>query len=148
MILDKNTIFSEAQAVTVTAPSTNVIDLLPLGQTGYNKVQLRRRKGFGEHIPLLIQIMENFNNLGTLTIEIQSSDDDTFGTGVTTHLSMPIDLADAQIGWVAPIDKLPRGISGRYLRLRYVVAGGTAPTTGQVTAAIVAAVESAYRGNP
>jgi len=149
MILDTKTLFSENQAIVTTAPSTNVVDLGPLGKTGYLQQQLRRRKGMGEDIPLYIKITEDFSELVSLTIQVQSSDDSTFATGTVTHIALPITLAQAVKGWICPIEVLPRAITGRYLRLNYVVVAGASPEdTGTVTAAIVAAVDNGYRGNP
>ena len=57
MLLDQQALFSAAQAITATAASTNVID------TGSNKDVGK----YGD-IPLLIQVVEGFNNLTSLTV--------------------------------------------------------------------------------
>ena len=57
MLLDAQNLFSDAQAITATAASTNVID------TGSAKDD-----GKGAGVPLLIQCVEDFDNLTSLTI--------------------------------------------------------------------------------
>lgn len=144
MILDKNTTFSDAQAITATAPSTNILDLQALGKTAYNPTQLKYNVGINE-IPLLIQVMEQFNNLTSLKIAIETDDNSAFSSPKEI-LSQTVLLADLKVGFRSAFDKLPRGIKERYLRINYTVVGA-APTLGKVQAGIVLAVDGAYVGN-
>ena len=120
MLLDQQALFSAAQAITATAASTNVID------TGSNKDVGK----YGD-IPLLIQVVEGFNNLTSLTVTVQTDDNSAFSSAADV-LSMTIPLASLVLGYKSPVITLPMKME-RYIRLNYTVTG-TAPTTGKVTA--------------
>lgn len=144
MILDQHAIFSDAQAITATANSTNTIDLGAPGVAAYNSVQLKRNLGKGMDTPLLIQVVQDFNLLTSLQFIVQTDDNDAFSSAKDV-LSITVPLAELKAGFISPIDRLPRSITERFVRIRYVVSG-TAPTSGKVTAAIVAAVDGSYEG--
>ncbi len=74
MIFDRQTLLSDAQAITATGPSTNVINLGPI-RTG-----LTRDIGKGEPIPFLMQVVESFNNLTSLAVTIQTDDNEAFAS--------------------------------------------------------------------
>lgn len=130
MILDRQTLFSDRQLVTATAGSVDQIDLAPRG-TG-----IVRDVGAGNNLPVLIQVVETFNNLTSLTVSIQVDEDSAFGSPKTVAVSPAIPLASLVAGFNFPqLDYIPRGSDERYLRLFYTVAG-TAPTAGRITAGI------------
>lgn len=132
MILSAQQIFSDDQAITATAVSTNVIDLGVAG-TPYDAVApLNQDIGKGAKIPVLIQVTEDFNNLTTLTVAIETGATTALGTVV---ISKDVLLADLVAGYQFPVEVLPNEIDERYLGVRYTVTG-TAPTTGVVTAGI------------
>lgn len=128
MLLDQQALFSAAQAITATAASTNVID------TGSNK-------DIGKYgdIPLLIQVVEAFNNLTSLTVTVQTDDNSAFSSAVDV-LTMTIPLASLVLGYKSPVITLSMKME-RYIRLNYTVTG-TAPTTGKVTAGITGGVQT------
>ncbi|HBR1352338.1 TPA: hypothetical protein L9L49_000757 [Klebsiella quasipneumoniae subsp. quasipneumoniae] len=128
MLLDQQALFSAAQAITATAASTNVID------TGSNKDVGK----YGD-IPLLIQVVEGFNNLTSLTVTVQTDDNSAFSSAADV-LSMTIPLASLVLGYKSPVIMLPMKME-RYIRLNYTVTG-TAPTTGKVTAGITGGVQT------
>lgn len=128
MLLDQQALFSAAQAITATAASTNVID------TGSNKDVGK----YGD-IPLLIQVVEGFNNLTSLTVTVQTDDNSAFSSAADV-LSMTIPLASLALGYKSPVITLPMKME-RYIRLNYTVTG-TAPTTGKVTAGITGGVQT------
>ncbi|HFZ1602016.1 TPA: Bbp16 family capsid cement protein [Klebsiella pneumoniae] len=128
MLLDQQALFSAAQAITATAASTNVID------TGSNKDVGK----YGD-IPLLIQVVEGFNNLTSLTVAVQTDDNSAFSSAADV-LSMTIPLASLVLGYKSPVITLPMKME-RYIRLNYTVTG-TAPTTGKVTAGITGGVQT------
>lgn len=130
MIFDRQSLLSDAQAVTANAASTNVIDLGPIA-TGY-----KRRVGLGKKIPLAIQVVEDFNTLTSLEIKVQGSDTENFSSAVDLATTGAIPVADLKAGYRASIDVIPRNQEQRYIRLSYVV-DGTAPTAGKVTAGVV-----------
>lgn len=128
MLLDQQALFSAAQAITASAASTNVID------TGSNKDVGK----YGD-IPLLIQVVEGFNNLTSLTVTVQTDDNSAFSSAADV-LSMTIPLASLVLGYKSPVITLPMKME-RYIRLNYTVTG-TAPTTGKVTAGITGGVQT------
>lgn len=153
MNLDANEIFSDSQVITATAASTNYQDFKAPGfipyyaGSGAAKTQLRRRLGKEGNggVPLLIQVTEDFNNLTSLQIDIETDDNSAFSSPKVV-VSQIVLLADLKAGFISSIDKLPREIKERYMRIKYTVVG-TAPTTGKVFAGIVGAVDGAYSGN-
>ncbi|HHL3717673.1 TPA: Bbp16 family capsid cement protein [Klebsiella pneumoniae] len=128
MLLDQQALFSAAQAITATAASTNVID------TGSNKDVGK----YGD-IPLLIQVVEGFNNLTSLTVTVQTDDNSAFSSAADV-LAMTIPVASLVLGYKSPVITLPMKME-RYIRLNYTVTG-TAPTTGKVTAGITGGVQT------
>ena len=132
MIFSINQLFSDDQAITASADSTNVIDL-GVPATPYGAAAaLNDDVGKGAKIPLLVQVTEAFNNLTTL--EVKLSTGSTTGLG-TTIASQVIALADLLVGKQINLDFLPNGIVEQYLGLEFVVVG-TAPSTGKITGGI------------
>lgn len=147
MIIDNQAILSDAQALTLAAlePSTNILDLGAMGVAAYNKAQLRRRKGKG-HTPLLMQVVEDFAGAVTsINIKVQSSDDETFGSGVQDVISFDTPVAELVAGFIFPVDELPRTIKNRYLRIAYTM--NNTATAGKITSGVVGAVDGGYYGN-
>lgn len=130
MIFDRQNLLSDAQAITATAASTNVIDLGPIN-AGFP-----RDVGKGKDTPIRIQVVQGFNNLTSLQFDLQVADDAAFTQNVTTvWTSGAVLLALLIAGYVAVLEDLPRRANRRFMRLNYTVVG-TAPTLGQVTAGI------------
>lgn len=141
MILDQNLIFSDSQAVTADAPSTNSIDLGPVGKTGFGGKQLKRYLGKAKVTPLLIQVVEDFATCTSVTFQVQSAVDAAF-TAPKNIVEETILLANLKVGKKCEgIQELPI-IKERYVRINYVVNGPDA-TAGKITAAIVGAVGDA-----
>lgn len=136
-IMDRTSLFSDGQAVTATAASTNVVDL------GSHDIDYARDTGLGTPVPLSIAVTESFNNLTSLTISIETDTTAAFSSPTTVFTSPAYTLAQVASGakYLLP-DTLPAGINERYVRLKYTVAG-TAPTTGKITAGVSAARQSA-----
>lgn len=128
MIFDTQNLLSDAQAITATAASTNVLNLSPIA-TG-----IVRDIGKGKQIPLLVQVVEAFNNLTSLGVALQVDSDEAFGTPKTVW-SNTVLFADLKAGKVVVPEYITRGTDERYLRLNYTVTG-TAPTTGKITAGV------------
>jgi hypothetical protein len=129
MLFDAKLLMSNAQAVTATAASTDVIDR---GDT--------KDVGKAGGIPLLVQVVETFNLLDSLSIAIQTDGDSAFGSPKTLA-TVTVLLADLKAGYQLPVITLPQGCE-RYLRLNYTVNGVGVPTAGKVTAGIVAGVQT------
>lgn len=136
MIFDKENLFSDAQAITATAASTNVIDLGKTGRVQYAGVDTKRDIGPGVPIPLRVQVVEDFTGLTSLTATLQVSATENFASPVNVG-AQTINLAQLKAGAVfGGLYHVPVGTSLRYVRLNYTVAG--AGTAGKVTAGIVA----------
>ncbi|MBY3038929.1 Bbp16 family capsid cement protein [Rhizobium laguerreae] len=128
MIFDNQSMLSNAQAITATAASTHTLDLGPIA-TG-----MVRDVGKGKPIPFRLQVVEAFNNLTSLTIDLQTDDNSGFASAKSVW-SQTILLANLTAGKVVLPEYLPRGTDERYVRLNYTVTG-TAPTTGKITAGV------------
>lgn len=128
-ILDNQTLLSDRQAITATVASTNTIDLSPIS------AGVRRDIGAGSNVPLLIQVVEQFNNLTSLTVTVETDDNSAFSSPKTVMSSGAIPLASLVAGYQFNIDNFPRGTDERFVQLRYTVVG-TAPTLGRVTAGV------------
>jgi len=134
MLFDLQSIFSDNQAVTSDAASTNVIQL---AKGNIKEV------AYGTPIPLRIQVTETFATLTSLNIKVQTATDAAFTTPVTLAQTGDIAAASLVAGYVAPINFIPKGNLG-YMRLYYDVTGSNA-TTGKITAGIVAGDEASYQ---
>lgn len=125
MILDKENLFSDDQAITASAASTNVVDL-----------GVSRDIGKGVPVPVLIQVTADFATLTSLTAEIETSDDEDFASADTLATSGAIPAADLVAGYQFPMQYMPLGTK-RYVRVNYTVEGTNA-SEGTVTAGVVA----------
>ena len=138
MIFDATTLFSNAQAVTATAASTNIIDLGATGTVFGAAAAITRDIGKGREIAIRASVVESFNNLTSLTIGVETDDNAGFASAKTVWTSPAYALADLATGAKLLLpDDLPVGTDERYLRLKYTVAG-TAPTLGKITAGVTA----------
>jgi hypothetical protein len=132
MIMDQQSLFSDAQAVTVTANSTNVIDTLPSG--GPNT---KSGIGDGQDVSLFAQVGSAAFAGGTsLAIALVSADDAALTTNVITHYTTGA-IALASLTAKARLIglDLPYGKYRRYVGLQYTVVGTM--TAGAITAGLV-----------
>ena len=131
MILSAQQLFSDDQVVTVSADSTNVIDL-GVPATPYGAAAaLNRDIGKGAKIPLLVQVTADFATCTSVTINLSTGAAATLGT---TIASQTILVADLVAGKQINLDFLPNGIVERYLGIEYVVTGTDAGGGGSITA--------------
>ncbi|OHV24942.1 hypothetical protein EOS93_25205 [Rhizobium sp. RMa-01] len=128
MIFDNQSMLSNAQAITATAASSNTLDLGPIASGVVRDI------GKGKPIPFRLQVVESFNNLTSLTIELQTDDNSGF-TSAKTVWTQTVLLANLTAGKVLLPEWVPRGTDEKYVRLNYTVTG-TAPTTGKITAGV------------
>lgn len=148
MILDQELTFSDAQALTATALSTNVIDLGPL--SGLPSANTVRDLGAGDPMWLYIQVHTVLDSSGegaTLTITLESDSVSTIDSSATTHwTSGSIAEATLVAGYEIKL-KLPPGAYEQYLALRYTV-GVESFTSGKISAHLVRDVDlhRYYRG--
>lgn len=131
MIFDRTNLLSDAQAITATAASTNVIDLGPVAGGVVRDI------GKGKSIPLLVQVVEAFAAAGaaTLTVSLQVDSVENFASPKTVWSTPALALADLIPGKVIVPEYIPRGTDERYLRLNYTVATGPM-TAGKIVAGV------------
>lgn len=149
MYLDKQAEFSDSQAVTATAISTNVMDLVS-NESGKNLV---RDIGTGQDVYLVVVTAVAATDTGsdaTLAVTLESDSAAGLATAPVVHFSTGA-LAFATFspaGTVLAAVKLPRGEYKRYLGVRYTVAAGPL-TAGQFDAFLTTDVDAwrAYAKN-
>jgi hypothetical protein len=138
MIVDNTLVYSDSQAITATAASTNVVDVGAAGTPFGAAAAMSRDIGKASEIPLYVSVTEAFNNLTSLKIDFQSDDAIGFGTANNVVASRTYALAELTLGARLPFPaEIPEGTTGRYTRLNYTVTG-TAPSTGKIFASVVA----------
>ena len=128
-ILDFENLFSDEQAVTVSAASTNLVDLGTANQR------------HGSKRTILVTVTEAFLTLTSVTLVLQSDATAAFGSPAVVLQSRAIVLADLTIGAQFEIP-IPKECE-QFVRMYYTVAG-TAATAGKVTAGIILDAEAAY----
>lgn len=133
MLYDLENQFSDNQAITQEAASTNIVQLAS-GQL--------KEAAYGTPIPLRIQVTQDFEGLTSLEIKIETSSDEAFTSPTVLATTGAIPVADLKAGYAAPINFIPKGNLG-FLRLYYDVTG--VATAGKITAGIVAANEGSYQ---
>ena len=140
MLMSAEQTFSNAQALTATAASTNIIDLGAPGTPLGAPAALVRDIAKGEPVPIIVQLdVAAGGTSPTLIVAVQVDTVSNFASPTT------VDTSETKSGGAAG-DRivlnayLPEGTNQRYLRLNYTL-GGTSPTY-TVTSAIVAADQS------
>jgi len=130
MILDKTLELSLAQAVTATAPSTNVID-----------IAAARNIGAGEDLFLYIRVGAAATAAGAATVsfQVQTDSSPAMGTAVTVLDSGAIPKASLGSNTALKF-KLPSAAFKQYLALNYLVATGPL-TAGDFSAWIATDVQ-------
>jgi hypothetical protein len=129
MFIDSQLLFSEAQAITAAAVSTNVVDL-----------GVARDIGLGEDLIIALLVTTAFTDTGsdsTLTVSLVTDDNASISSGATvaTLITFPALAAAGTVRYV----RVPIALAvpfERYLALQYTPNNGNL-TTGAITAAIV-----------
>lgn len=135
MITSAQQLFSDDQAVTASAASTNYIDLLAAGTPYGAAAALNRDQGKGNKIPIHIQTTAAFATLTSLKVAVQTDDNTSFSSATTVLETEAIAAATLVAGYVFNIDSIPLQTTERYIRLYYTVAGSNA-TTGTIWAGV------------
>jgi len=129
-ILDAFTQFSNAQAVTTSVASSNIIDTISeLGDALESGVWLR------------VAVQTSFSGGTSLQAQLQGADNAGFTTGAVTHVqSAAITTANLVAGREMLVVKLPKNCK-RFLRVYYVHVGAV-HTAGNVDAHIITNADS------
>jgi hypothetical protein len=120
MFIDKALIFSDGQALTATAVSTDVLDL-DAARAG--------SLGVGEPLAVVVQVTVAAGGTNpTLSVQVQTDDNSAFSSAVTRNASKVYTQAELAAGaiLVLPLDNLG---SERFMRLNYVMTGTTPTVT-------------------
>ncbi|XAI96400.1 major capsid protein [Microcystis phage Mel-JY33] len=136
MIFDKQSLFSDAQAITVPAVSTNVLDVGAMGIPQHADAAYAKDLGKGRKVPIRIQIVEDFAGAFTnLEVSIQTDSTDAFGSAKTV-MTHSVAKAAAVAGYVIPFDFFPRGTDEQFVRLNYNLTGTATASAGKITAGV------------
>lgn len=133
MIFDRKALFSDGQAVTATAVSTDTVDLAPTGSN--------TKRGVSVRIGVVVTESAAAVGAATVDIQVQTSSDSAFTTPEVVASSGPIGKADLIAGKVIGIG-LGTARLRRYNRLNYVVATGPL-TAGKFTGGFALSIDDA-----
>lgn len=137
MLMDLQSMYSDAQAITASAASENVIDHGAPGTPKHAAAAITQDLGLGRPVPILIQVVEDFAALTSLTVKLEVDADNSWGAGnVTVVESEAVPVADLVAGYRFVPFYLPEKMNLRYSRLYYTVTGDDA-TAGKITAGLV-----------
>ena len=126
MILDLESMFSDDQALTATAVSTNLLDLGATGTPPLSSTALTRDIGPGTPIEVLIQLtVASGGTSPTLIVTMEM--DTVVGFSSATVIATSATLTGGLVGARLSITYVPDGATERFLRLNYTLAG-TSPT--------------------
>ena len=133
MVFDKQNLFSEDQAITATARSSNVIDLGAVAAAaaiGKNDLD----------VEVVVQVTTAFDSAaddGTLVVALMTDSDAVIGTGgVVLHQTAAIAEAALVAGYQFSLGKIPVNAL-RYIDLNFTVAGSGDFTAGNIMAGLV-----------
>lgn len=144
-LFDAGGIFSDHQAVTATAVSTNSIDTHAMGTVVGATGALTFDLGVSD-IQILVQVTEAFASLTSLTVTLEMDDNSSFSSPTTIATTPAVLAATLVAGYRFPAftPTIPEGAIERYIQLKFTVAGSNA-TAGTIFAGIVAARPMAIR---
>mgnify|MGYP000894090136 CR=1 FL=1 len=148
MIFDKTLLVSAAQVVTVTANSTDTIDLgatgAPYGTlpSGSPVGAIARDIGPGRDIDVWCAITAAMTAGGTsLVVTLEVDDNTGFSSAVEVYRSPTYLAAQLVAGFRLLPDRIPIRTNERYLRAKYTCVG-TFSGGGHITCGIVAAAQT------
>lgn len=133
MLLDMETLYSDAQSITATAESANVVRL---SKGNFSEV------AFGTPIPLSVQVVEDFEGATSVNVAFETSANENFSDEKVLAQSGDIPAEKLKAGYTFPLNYVPKGNLG-YTRLKYTVDGSA--SAGKITAGIVAAHDNSYQ---
>jgi len=134
MYVDSQTQFSNAQAITASAESENVMDLRPGAES---------RIGTGENLYIHINVDVAFADAGsdsTVTVTLESDDAEAFPSA-TTRQTIGTFGALSAIGARLIAKIAPEILTEAFVRLQYTVANGNL-STGSVTAFVTTGIDA------
>ncbi len=139
MILDMQSLFSDDQAITASAASTNLIDLGATGTPPLSSTALVRDVGKGTPIEILIICTVAHGGTSPL-LDVVLQMDTAAAFPSATEVAAATQMAGASVGDRASIFFLPEAITERFIRLYYTAAGTTPTIT--ITAGLALGTQS------
>jgi hypothetical protein len=130
MILDADLQFSNAQSVTATAVSTNVLDFSAI-----------RNVGVGQPIYVVLNLAAAMVGAGAIITVTAETDDNESFSSATVSATLGVFAAVSPAGTKITAAVNPDTANERFYRLRYTVSGGTL-SSSQVDAYLSLAYES------
>jgi hypothetical protein len=139
MYVDAQTLYSDSQAITASAASTNLVDH-----------EISRDLGTGQDVYLVAVVDVAFTDAGsdsTVQVDLQSDNDVAFGSVDNTQ-TIGTFAATSAVGTTLIAKLQPGQVDSRYTRINYTVANGNL-TTGSITAFLTTDVQNytAYADN-
>lgn len=134
MIVDSQLLFSNAQAITAAAGSTNTIDLGPGAS---------RDIGTGEELYLVVAVVVAMTDTGsnsTLTVALEGDSTTTFTPDATKDLFIIPAVTAAGTAFIYRLNPGDGPLNLRYIRLLYTPNNGDL-STGSVTAFITKTIQ-------
>lgn len=122
-LIDNKNVFSDKQAITGTADSTNKVNLMAF---------MGKVKAGNPYVE--IKVTESFGNLTSLDIDLQQAATES-GSYTSVHKISGITLATLVKGYKVPIRVLPSAVKSPWLKLVYTV-NGSAANAGKIFAAL------------
>lgn len=133
MIRDDQLMFSDNQAITATANSTNVIDLTAAAPGILHA---------GEPLHIDARVTESFATATSVNVSVVTADNAALSSNpVTLAQTGAIAIATLVAGYEIPLQFL-QGTAKKYLGLVYTVAGSNA-TAGKISAGLVLTKQTA-----
>lgn len=139
-ILSKQELYSDQQAITGDAASTNVIDHGLPGTWIHASTPIVDDKGTSM-ICLGVVVTEDFDNLTSIDVEFQTDTAEGFASPTTIYTENIL-LADLVVGKKLAVRTIPFNTLEQFTRFNYNV-NGTNPAAGKITAGITQ-LESAF----
>ena len=132
MFLDAHNLFSDAQAITASAASTNIIDLGAI-----------RDLGVGENLYVVVQFDVAFTDASSNSTVVPTveTDDNASFSSATTGMTLGTFAALTAAGTKLVARLQPGKVNERYMRVYYTVANGDL-TTGSFTAYLTKDVQA------
>ena len=140
MLLDNQALYSDKQAITATAVSTNFINHGAPGTPPHAPSPVKADLGGGNKTEVLVQVTEDFAGGTSLQVDLQMSTDAAFTAPVVVASSGVVPAANLTAGVTLSPSIISPGAAYQYSRLNYTVVGPF--TAGAITAGVTAGIQT------
>lgn len=140
MLFDEQNMFSDAQAITADAASTNFINLGAPGTVPHAPAAQKQDIGGGNSLTIAAQVVEDFVGGTSLKVQLQMDDNSSFSSPTVVAESATVAVGDLVAGKMLSLTVVPPGVSEQYIRLNYDVTGS--PSAGKITAGITTGLQT------